>query len=67
MEAGRLGGERKWLIDAPLNLREALHDDVGIVLQGLPLRSLLNMGGPLASVELVVFQSRDTIHWLVSG
>jgi hypothetical protein len=62
MEAGRLGGKREWLIDTPLNLHEALRDNVGIVLQGLPLRSLLNMGGPLASIELVVFQSQDAVH-----
>jgi len=67
VEAGRLGGEHEWLIDAPLDLHEALHNDTGIVLQGLPLGTLLNVGGPLASIELVVFQSRDAIHWLVSG
>ncbi len=55
VKAGRFGGEHEWLIEAPLDLCEALHDDIGIVLQGPPLGSLLDAEDPSNSDDLVVF------------
>ena len=61
MGAGRSSGEREWLIKAPLDPREVLHDDAGLVLQSSPLRSSLDAGGPFASDDLAVFQSQDHV------
>jgi hypothetical protein len=52
----------EWLINAPLDLREALRDDAGVVLQGHPLRSSLNAEG---HVELVV--QNDSLSQLTHG
>ena len=45
------------LIDVSLDPHEALRDDVGLVLQCPPLGSSLDVEGPFASDNLVVFRS----------
>jgi hypothetical protein len=58
----KFSDQHEWLIDAPLDLCEALCDDVGVVLQGCPLRSSLDAEG---HVELVV--QNDLLSQLMHG
>ncbi len=60
MEVRRFANGHEWPIKAPLELCENLHDDAGLVLQGPPLKSSLEIVGPPLLITLQSFSCGTT-------